>query len=217
MLKALIFDLDGLLVDSEPLQYRAFNTVYSQYGPPLSINDYVNWRDWNLTERWASANGLSIDADALKAEKFRVFTDLVESELELKPGAQELVQSAVGSFALSIASGSSLESIRRCLSKFSLLDCFDTLVSSKMVAQGKPAPDVFLEAAARLGVGPRESVVIENSANGLEAARAASMHCVVCPDGFAPEPVESYRGATLLVSSLQDVNLAELSTFAPIP
>lgn len=214
MFEVVIFDLDGLLVDSEPLQYRAFNEVFSRYGCPLRFDEYLRWRDWQLTPRWIEHYGLSLDAEVVRAEKKKVYDRLVREEVALKPGAESLVHLAAGHCRLCIASGSRLESIEACLEKFGLLGHFQSLVSTTTVGRGKPHPDVFLEAASRMSVVPERALVVENAASGLRAARAAGMRCIVCPDAFAPDPPEHYEDADLIVRNLEEVTIEVLRELA---
>lgn len=210
MFDSIFFDLDGLLVDSEPLQYRAFNQVFSSYGYPLAFGDFLRWRDWRLIPHWLAFHQLPLDPGRVRDEKHEVYCGLIRDALELKPGARSLVETAGRSCRLGIASGSRMETIESSLQKFSLHEHFEVLVSTTSVTRGKPFPDVFLEAAKRLAVHPGQSLVVENSANGLRAARAAGMACLVCPDSSAPDPEHEYADADLVVPTLRDVSAQDL-------
>ncbi len=214
MFEAVIFDLDGLLVDSEPLQYRAFNEVFSRYGHPLSFDDYLRWRDWKLTSRWAELHNVPVNPEVIRGEKKDVYYQLIRDEMNLKPGARTLVKLAATYCRLCVASGSRIESIESCLEKFALKEHFEILISATMVTRGKPFPDVFLEAASQLSVSPEQALVVENSANGLRAAQAAGMSCIVCPDSSAPDPIEEYEGAALVVNSCDEVTFVQLEQLA---
>ena len=207
MFEVIIFDLDGLLVDSEPVQFRAFNEVFGRFAEPMTHQEYRAWRGWKVAGRWIEARGLVLDPDQLRAQKKLVYDRLIKEEIELKPGARQFVSLAAGHYRLCVASGSRRDSIEGCLQKFSLRSHFENVFSATELERGKPHPDVFLEAARHMQVEPRNAVVVEDSVPGLRAAQAAGMKCIVCPDAFLPEPADHFQGASLLVDSLAELNV----------
>ena len=215
MLEVLIFDLDGLLVDSEPLQFRAYREAFSRNGVSLKLSD---WPEWQKLEgsaaRWIEAHDLPLDAERLRAEKKGLYEALIEDELTLKPGARSLVETLSNQFRLCIASGSRPESIVASLNRFSLMPHFEKLFSAAHLRRSKPYPDVFEEALSRMQVAPQRALVIEDSVTGLQAATSAGIRCVVCPDTFTPSPLTDYAGAALVVNSLEELTLPELERLA---
>ncbi|MFA4815432.1 MAG: HAD family phosphatase [Candidatus Gracilibacteria bacterium] len=206
MIKVIIFDLDGLLIDSQPLQYKAYNQVFSKHGFPLSLDD---WREWihnsYRTNQWIQKNHLPLNVDLVRAEKKKIYDKLVRNELKLKPGALSLINNLYGSFRLCIASSSRLESIELVLEKFGLKSKFEKLVSDTEMIKGKPYPDIFLKTAEIMRARPEECLVIEDSVAGLKAAKAAGIKCVICPDSFgAIEPVK-FKGAYKIVKNLNEI------------
>lgn len=183
--RALLFDMDGLMVDSEPLWFRV-------------QGDFVRARggEWTRAEAdRCTGRGL---ANALRVIQSQlgvpmdierdtvVILDGFEArvgELELKPGLQEILALAVArETARAVASSSARRLVEAVLGRFALLSAFDAVVSGETVTRQKPAPDIFLAAADRLGVVPGDCVVLEDSLAGVEAARAAGMHVVAVPE-----------------------------------
>ena len=210
MIEVVIFDLDGTLVDSEPLQYQAFNAVFSQHGHPASPAQYDQWRGWQVIPRWIETHGLSIRPEPLRQQKKAIYDQLIRDQVTLKPGARVLVETLSQHFRLGIASGSRRESIERCMEKFDLLKHFEVVCSTSEVGRGKPHPDVLLETLRRLSASPGDAVVIEDSITGLGAANAAGTPCIVCPDSFLPAPPEALSNAALLVRSLEEVSVEQI-------
>ena len=211
MLEVVIFDLDGLLVDSEPLQFQAYREAFSRHGVSLDLGD---WPEWHRLEasaaRWIEAHALPLDAEQIRAEKKGVYETLIENELTLKPGARTLVEALSNRFRLCIASGSRPESIVASLNRFSLTPYFEQLFSATLLPRKKPYPDVYEEVLSKMQVTPQQALVIEDSVTGLQAATSAGIRCVVCPDTFTPSPLTDYAGAALLVDSLEELTLHEL-------
>ena len=214
-IEAIIFDLDGTLVDSEPLQFQAFNEAFSQHGKPATPAEYDQWRHWEVIPRWIESRGLSLHPDSIRAVKKSVYDRLIREKITLKPGARELVETASAHFRLAVASGSRRDSIMRCLNKFALLERFETLCSTSEVGHGKPHPGVFIETARKMSIPPAKAVAIEDSVTGLKAAKSAGMACIVCPDQFLPAPRSLLRTADLIVDSLEDLTVEKIKQLAP--
>ena len=212
MIEIVIFDLDGLLVDSEPLQYKAYNQVFSRHGCPVTQEDWRRWSDLESSPSkiWVDTYGLPLNAQQIADEKKVIYDRMIHEEMKLKPDAKYLVELLSHHFRLCVASGSRLESIEGSLGKFGLRDYFERLFSSTSVQRNKPYPDVLLEAASEMGASPSECVVIEDSVAGLQAAKAANMACIVRPDAFLPHPRSSYRDADVIVDSLEEITLHTL-------
>ncbi len=210
MVEAIIFDLDGTLVDSEPLQYQAFNEVFSRYGHPATPEEYDVWRGWQVIPRWIETRGLTLQPEPIREEKKAIYDRLIRDQVTLKPGARQLVEMASEHFRLGIASGSRRDSITGCMEKFDLIHHFETLCSTTEVNRGKPHPDVLFEAARRMSIAPGSAIVVEDSVTGLQAANAAGMPCIVCPDSFLTAPREALGTAALIVRSLEEVSIEQI-------
>ena len=214
---AVIFDLDGLLVDSEPLQFKAYREAFTSFGAAFSAGDWPRWHQLEASaSRWIEAHDLDIDPEALRARKKLIYEQLVSDELTLKPGAGELVEALSGNYRLAVASGSRIESIEMCLQKFSLLQHFELLQSATELKRKKPFPDVYLTVLERMQISVGQAVAFEDSRTGCEAAVAAGLRCVVCPDVMPGTERSKYPGASLIVDSLADVDESMLTKlFSP--
>ena len=211
MLEVVIFDLDGLLIDSESLQYRAYREAFARHGVSFELSEWPRWHELEASAtRWIETKGLALDGEQIRAEKKLTYDALITEELELKPGAEKLVKALSKDYRLCVASGSRIESIRSCLEKFSLADYFEHLFSATAVKRKKPYPDVYIEAATIMEVPVECAVAIEDSVTGLHAAIAAEIKCIVCPDSFIAKPRSDYDGAALMVESLEELDSSVL-------
>lgn len=215
MIKVIIFDLDGLLVDSQPLQYKAYNQVFTDYGYPLSEQDWYQWIHQSLSPKeWIEIHQLPLDLEVIRSEKKEIYDQLIRDELVMKPGAKRAIEQLGSHYRLCVASASQLDSVGQVLDNFNIRWEFEQIVSDKDVERGKPFPDVFLKAAELMGVHPSECIVIEDSVAGLRATKEAGMKSIICPDSFAKVPIEEYKDADRIVQSLEELSLQMLwSTF----
>lgn len=183
MLKAFIFDMDGVIIDSEPLHYEVDIEIMNHFGYAIKheyLDQFVGmtnpemWRhireDFKMTQNVEEIieQQLARKIDALRA-------------LEIEPieGIRQLIVDIKSSgLMVGIASSSPRVFIEEVVSKFGIADQFDCIVSGEEVPAGKPAPDVYLEAAKELGVHPEDCLVLEDSRNGIIAAKAAGMRCI---------------------------------------
>lgn len=201
---AVIFDLDGTLVDSEPNYYEAGRQVLAAHG----VADYT----WSDHERfvgistletvtvWKDQYGLGPSVDELFAAKNRLYLELARASTRAYPEMRKFVELlATEGVPLAVASGSSPEAIEAVLAGTGLDAYLRTAVSADEVAHGKPAPDVFLEAARRLGVDPAACVVLEDAAPGAAAAHAAGMRCLAIPYVAAQADAPEFATAGLLL------------------
>jgi sugar-phosphatase len=183
--RALLFDMDGLMVDSEPLWFRVQRDFVSARGGRWTRQeaDQCTGRGLaNALRVMAMQPGVTVDVDRDTVAIVDAFADRVD-ELELKPGCRELVALAAEQrIPRAVASSSAKRLIEAVLGRFELLASFDAVVPGEAVRRAKPAPDIFLAAAERLGVAPADCVVLEDSLAGVEAARAAGMAVVAVPE-----------------------------------
>ena len=211
MLDCVLFDLDGLLVDSEPLQYRAYRYAFDQFGIQLSMDDWVRWHSAEAsTARWVESQNLNLDVQQLREVKKSYYDRLIVDELQLKPGAQELVKDCAKSLQLAVVSASRRESIEACLDKFNLGHHFACYISGNEVARSKPFPDPYLAGLQALQTTADRAVVVEDSLTGFRSANAAGLTSIVCPDQFIAKPENAFAGADLVVGSLLELNAIHL-------
>ena len=183
--KALIFDLDGTLVDSMPAHFKAWCKALEDQGQPGVFPEDVFYamggrptRD--IVEVINGEQGLSLDADQVASSKKRHYLKNL-SLVELIPAVAKIAEENRGKVRLAVASGSSREVVEKTLQVLGISGWFDEVVCSDEVPNGKPAPDVFLEAASRIEIAPEDCVVFEDARSGIIAARAAGMEVVAVP------------------------------------
>jgi HAD superfamily hydrolase (TIGR01509 family) len=182
---AVIFDMDGVLIDSEPIGYEAMRLVMDRYGAPydLAQNDEFVGRTSTETFRILRArHGMGPD-EAELARQFREAKIRIVRERAVPMAGVPVVLQGVraAGYRLALASSAETPVIEATVETLGLVALFELQVSGWEVGRGKPAPDVFLETARRLGLPPAQCLVVEDSRNGLLAAKAAGMPCVVVP------------------------------------
>ncbi|MEW2564194.1 HAD family hydrolase [Streptomyces griseorubiginosus] len=206
---SVIFDLDGTLVDSEPNYYEAGRQLLAEHGvPEFSRADherYVGISTRETVARWKSLYGLRASVAELLADKNRRYLELARAATRVYPEMRRFVELlAAEGVPMAVASGSSREAIEAILAGTGLDAYLRTVVSADEVAHGKPAPDVFLEAARRLGAAPADCVVLEDAAPGAAAAHAAGMRCVAIPYVPAQADAPDFAHAGFLLRGGQE-------------
>ncbi|MBN1385831.1 HAD family phosphatase [Candidatus Woesearchaeota archaeon] len=185
MIRAVIFDLDNVLADSEKLHFRAFSAVFADHGKVLDQAVYDRLV-LGLSDKVGMANLLghfSLKADVRKliAKKHRLFLALAKDDLFPVPGSVGFLRSLHGKFKLALATGSELKEATLMISKLGIKGLFDAVLTAEDIKRSKPDPEIYLKAAKRLGVHPDDCVVIEDSPSGVEAAKSAGMFCIGVP------------------------------------
>jgi HAD superfamily hydrolase (TIGR01509 family) len=208
---AAVFDMDGLLVDSEPLWVLAEAELLERHGDRLTAEDVEATHGRSIDDTivaYAVRLG-GIDPDGLRAELMSIMRAHYGTSPPIRPGARELVRLLAGRIPLAVASNTDVDLVRLALAGAGLLDAFTAVVSGADMARAKPHPAVYLEACRQLGVAPRDAVAFEDSPAGVQAAKAAGLTCVAVPDR---EGVDlGAAGADLVIGSL-----AELVGEAPV-
>ena len=178
--RAYLFDCDGTIVDSMPLHYIAWKTAFSEWNCPFPEDLFYSWGGKPTREIVATLNkmhGLAMPVEALAEHKEELYFKLLP-ELKAIPEVLEQIEAQHGRIPFAVVSGGRRESVVRSLTALHLLDKFDTIVGAEDYTNGKPAPDAFLVAAARLGVAPKDCLVFEDTDLGVQAATAAGMASV---------------------------------------
>jgi len=203
--RGVIFDFDGVLVDSEPLHVRAFQDVLAAYGRTLTDEEYyanyIVYSDREVLERLLPA-GEVLEA-ALEA-KVRRTQELMEGGV---PGFQDSLAllARTDGWRVGLATGSIRREVERALQSLRIRDRFTAIVTREDCKRGKPDPEPFLRAAQGLGLRPRQCVAIEDTPGGIQAAKAAGMACVAVTHSC---PRASLAEADLVVDDLSTVHLA---------
>jgi HAD superfamily hydrolase (TIGR01509 family) len=190
-LSALIFDMDGVIVDSEPLHERAFRRVFAEIGHAethgVDFPAYYGKSDVQVWQDFIARHSPPHTLAELLGRKERHFAEAVAAEEPIFAGLPELLERCAARWPVGLASGSRHATINSVLALRGLRRHFRAIVSSEDVPRGKPAPDVFLRAAELLGVAPAQCVVIEDSAAGVAAGRAAGMTVIAITNSLPAE------------------------------
>ncbi|MGH7373269.1 MAG: HAD family hydrolase [Candidatus Rokuibacteriota bacterium] len=183
--QAVVFDMDGVLVDSEPFGFEALRRVMARHGLPYTEQENAEFLGRTTLESCRTLkarHGLPESAETLADWYIEGMLELIGRAPIPMPGVPEVLQRIRASgYRMALASSAEPRLIEANLAALSLRSLFEAVVSGTQVPRGKPAPDVFLAAAERLGVAPADCLVIEDSRNGLLAAKAAGMRCAVVP------------------------------------
>jgi len=207
MIEAVLFDMDGVLVDSEPVWERARKALFLEHGLPYPAQITpvlmgMNSKEWS---RYLHEHGVPLPSEQIVDEVLdRVATSLREDP-NLMPGASDVVRSLAARWPLAIGSSADRSIIELVLEVSGLRDAFAVLVSSAEVERGKPAPDTYLKAAELLGAPANRCAVIEDSANGIRAGRAAGARVIAIPNGHFPPPADALAQADTVLRSLEEL------------
>jgi HAD superfamily hydrolase (TIGR01509 family) len=211
MVQAVIFDLDGVLLDSEPAWNQAKEAVVRQTGGRWREDAPRAMMGMSSLEWSAYLHdqlGVPLDPATIDRAVVRRMEELYRSRLPLLPGAIEAVRSLGERWALGLASSSNREIIDLAIELAGLEDAFSVTVSSEEVARGKPAPDVYLETSRRLGVDPRRCVAVEDSSNGLRSGAAAGMTVLAVPNEHYPPDEDALALAAATLTTLDQLDPA---------
>jgi len=205
--KAAILDFDGLLADSEPFHYRAYNEVFERYGHTLDQEEY--WVEWTSKGKGIAGEierhnlKLGVDPADLRKQKFEVYSRFCQSgEIKLFPLARSVAETLSLKHKLAIASGSWAKDIRNILENANALNLFPVILGKESAAREKPHPDIFINAAEKLGCAPFECFVVEDALKGLHAAKKAGMPCIILRNPLNRNI--NFEGAELIFESLED-------------
>jgi beta-phosphoglucomutase len=208
VIKAIVFDFDGVLADTEPLHLRAYQDVLSPLGLTLTREEYytryLGFDDEGVFTALAAAHGFELDRarlDSLITEKGRVYDAFVAAGDVLYPGATSCVTAMAGAFPLGIASGALRHEIETILRAAGLARHFRFIVASGETPESKPAPDPYRRAAELHGLNPSECLAIEDSVWGIESAKAAGLSCVGITHTY---PRDQLSPADAIVDSLAE-------------
>jgi HAD superfamily hydrolase (TIGR01509 family) len=179
-IKAVLFDMDGLLIDSEPYWRRTTEAYFAKYNKPFSdeVHRHIMGRGLrDIIEYFKSEWGFVGDTDAMIVERKEMLYTYLLDNLTLMDGAETLIKALhKKGFLLAVAtSGHSVEKTKEIVGTFGLEKCFRVFVSGDDVPNAKPAPDIFLKAAEALAVAPKNCLVFEDAPNGVKAGKAAGM------------------------------------------
>jgi HAD superfamily hydrolase (TIGR01509 family) len=205
---AVVFDLDGVLIQSEEVWDAVRERYVRERGGRYDAEVQRAMMGMSAPE-WSrylhEAAGVPDPPEEIDADVVRLMLAAYRQRLPLLPGAVEAVRRVARGFPLGLASSSNREIIDAVLGLARIADCFRATVSSEEVERGKPAPDVYLEAARRLGVAPERCAAVEDSHAGIRSAKAAGMRVVAIPNSTYPPDPETLAAADVAIGSLDDL------------
>ncbi len=203
MIKAVIFDMDGVISDTEPLHQKIEIELMKSYGHDISFEELQEFTATSGKVMWAHFKKkyyLPLSVEKLYQNKKERFLQSRNQEIKPLPGVLDLINKMGSKLKLAVASSTNMEGINLILTNLMIKDKFDSIISGHQVNNPKPSPDIFLETAKQLNLKPRECLVIEDSFYGIQAAKAAGMKCVAVTNTF---PKERLMEADYIVDSLE--------------
>jgi HAD superfamily hydrolase (TIGR01509 family) len=211
MIKAVIFDLDGLMIDSEPIQSKAYEQILEQYNKQPILNKLGVVHSVGIKERknWEILKkkyDLEEDTEILMEKRSKVYLDLLKRNIKPMKGLKEVITLLKkNNIKLAVASSSVIKHIDVVLLGLEIKEQFDVIMSAQFVRKGKPFPDIDLEAAKKLGVNPENCLVLEDAQSGVEAGKNAGMKVIAISNKFTKN--HDLSKADLILNSLEEINL----------
>jgi HAD superfamily hydrolase (TIGR01509 family) len=202
--RGVVFDCDGVLIDSEPCWHDAYRRVLAAHGARIEnglLGALAGASVAGAAAQLGAAAGVPVAEAQLRSALAAAFARIGVRPL---PGAAEVVRALAGSLPLAVATNGPLDVVERALRDVRLRDCFDAVVSAESTARHKPAPDVYVEACRRIGVRPADAIAFEDSPRGVASARTAGLLTVGVGSAAAT------AAADLAVARLDDARVLEL-------
>lgn len=213
---AVIFDMDGLLVESEHLQSKSFEKVLKHFGikpeynasGTIQIAGVTAKRNFELIKR---KHDIPLSPDELVELKDEIYSEIIDEGIDPMPGAHKLIaELRKVKTKIAVASSSIPGDIEKVLKQIKLFDEFDAIVSGSEVSHSKPEPDIFLEAAKRLGIKPNKCVVLEDAEVGVISAKRAGMFTVAVPNKFTSH--NDFSKADKVIGSLEELSYEKIKS-----
>ncbi len=209
--KAVIFDMDGTLIDSVNADFLAWQKVFADYNKSLTFKDYMpllGMRSFSVVEQFFNPENAEEQKKVL-TKKSNYFREIIEENgIELIPYAQEFIKHLKeNNVPLALATSSRRAKMEMVMDKVGLLSYFDVTVTAEDVVHGKPAPDIFIKAASLLDEAAGDCLVFEDTVNGINAAKGASMKCVALDSNDTPDLLNE---ADVVIESFKDLDFTGL-------
>ena len=209
--KAVIWDMDGVIADTAPYHLKAWQGVFRERGVNFTGEDFrhnFGQRNDTIIRNTLGADISQSEIDVIASDKERNFRHRVKQNIKPLPGAIKLITSLKeDGFSMALASSAPMENIQLVIQGLGIKSSFQAIVSGREVTEGKPSPQVFLLAAERLGVEPRDCIVIEDAIAGVTAAKRAGMYCMALA---STHPRHSLMEADLIVDTLEAVSAKDI-------
>ncbi|MBP2652774.1 MAG: HAD-superfamily hydrolase, subfamily variant 3 [Firmicutes bacterium] len=203
-IKAVIFDLDGTLIDSEPIYFETDKKLFAEYGVNYDLamkNKYIGIGSVKMVEELKAQYQIKDSVETVVEKHNQRYLEIAREKTQVFPEMKRLLELLKEQqYLIAVASGSSPEVIDIVLGSVDLRKFFSVVISAEEVKQGKPAPDIFLEVASQWGIKGEQCLVVEDSRYGVMAAKSAGMYCVAIPYPPQESLDDSYLTADLLFS-----------------
>ena len=215
MLKAVIFDMDGVIVNSEPLHHLAYKKMFEEFKLDVSNSLYESFTGqstYSICEQLCEIFDLKVDPNALVLSKRKHFKIIFEndSSFEMIDGAMNLIKDYFeNNLTLVLASSASMTNIERIFKKFDLNKFFKAKISGADLKESKPNPEIFVKAAELAGFKKEECIVVEDSTSGIMASKSAGIYCVGYNSYNSKN--QNYDNANLVVSDLNEIKFSKIS------
>jgi HAD superfamily hydrolase (TIGR01509 family) len=213
LIEAVVFDLDGVLLQSEEVWDGVRERYVRERGGRYDEEVQRAMMGMSAPE-WSrflhEEAGVPAEPEEINRDVVALMLEAYETELPLLPGALEAVRRTAAEFPLALASSSNRAIFEEALRLAGIADLFQATVSSEEVKRGKPAPDVYLEAARRLGVSPERCAAVEDSHSGIASAKAAGMRVLAIPNASYPPGNEALALADVTLASLEELTPARI-------
>ena len=215
MLRAVIFDMDGVIVNSEPLHHKAYKKMFAEFKLNVSNNLYESFTGqstFSICKQLCEMFKLNDDPNSLvlsKRKHFKIIFDN-DSSFQMIDGALELIKNYFNNnLTLVLASSASMTNIDRIFKKFDLNKFFKAKISGANLKESKPNPEIFIKAAKMTGFKKEECIVIEDSTNGIIAAKSAGIYCVGYNSYNSKN--QNYDNANLVINELGEIKFNKIS------
>ena len=208
MIKAVIFDMDGVIVDSEPINYEVIRITFEKAGVKISKKEFIEeWIVKGTGSREAiKRHNIKMSSEDLQKIKKKIYLDILKRKVKLKPNAKRTIINLHKKYKLALASQGHRYNIDIIVKKFKLSKFFQAIIGKQDVNKGKPNPEIFLKASKELKVKPEECLVIEDTEKGIIAAKRAGMICIAVPDTWTKK-YNDFSKADLVVNLLGEINI----------
>lgn len=215
MIKAVLFDFDGVLVDSAEINFEAKRRLFLPFGLELSEQEFKEiWVSPSNEKKtgigyFVKLHGLNVDVQLLREKQKPIFVSLYREKAELMSGALSFLKALKAEqIPVAIVSSNYRYNIDAVLQKFSLQRCFDAIISTEDCSKSKPHPEPYLKAIQKLGVKAENVLAFEDSSRGLQSAKRAGCKCIAMPNHFTEQ--EDFSKADLVVKSLTEIDISIL-------